>query len=81
MDASCVFPSVASLTGRSVHLLAPVLYTVGLKATFCNINRSAWTIWAAQAVRKKKVDLSFSEQLLRVVFSTFCGQKKFKFLF
>ena len=23
----------------------------------------------------KKVDLSFSEQLLRVVFSTFCGQK------
>ena len=24
----------------------------------------------------KKVDLSFSEQLLRVVFSTFCGQKK-----
>jgi hypothetical protein len=24
----------------------------------------------------KKVDLSFFEQLLRVVFSTFCGQKK-----
>jgi hypothetical protein len=24
----------------------------------------------------KKVDLSFSKQLLRVVFSTFCGQKK-----
>ena len=30
--------------------------------------------WAAQAVRKK-VDLSYSEQLLRVVFSTFWGQK------
>jgi hypothetical protein len=30
---------------------------------------------------KKKVDLSFSEQLLRVVFSTFCGQKiNLKFL-
>ena len=27
----------------------------------------------------KKVDLSFSEQLLRVVFSTFCGQKKLDF--
>ena len=26
----------------------------------------------------KKVDLSFSEQLLRVVFSTFWGQKKIK---
>ena len=24
--------------------------------------------------KEKKVDLSFSEQLLRVVFSTFCGQ-------
>ena len=25
------------------------------------------------------MDLNFSEQLLRVVFSTFCGQKKIKF--
>jgi hypothetical protein len=30
-----------------------------------------WAIWAVLAVRGKKVDLSFSEQLLRVVFSTF----------
>ena len=29
----------------------------------------------------KKVDLSYSEQLLRVVFSTFCGQKNLNFLF
>ena len=28
--------------------------------------------------KEKKVDLSFSEQLLRVVFSTFCGKKKKK---
>ena len=27
--------------------------------------------------KEKKVDLSYSEQLLRVVFSTFCGQKIF----
>ena len=26
--------------------------------------------------KEKKVDLSFSEELLRVFFSTFCGQKK-----
>jgi hypothetical protein len=39
------------------------------------MNSSVWAIWAVE-----KVDLSFSEQLLRVVFSTFCGQKKiFKF--
>ena len=30
---------------------------------------------------EKKVDLSFSEQLLRVVFSTFCGQKIFFLIF
>jgi len=29
----------------------------------------------------KKVDLSFSKQLLRVVFSTFCGQKTIFFFF
>ena len=28
---------------------------------------------------RKKVDLNFSEQLLRVVFSTFCGQKEIIF--
>ena len=42
------------------------------------MNSSVWAIWAVLAVRGKKVDLSFSEQLLRVVFSTFCGQKKIK---
>ena len=31
--------------------------------------------------RRKKVDLSFSEQLLRVVFSTFWGKKKFQKIF
>jgi hypothetical protein len=35
------------------------------------MNSSVWAIWAVLAVRGKKVDLSFSEQLLRVVFSTF----------
>jgi hypothetical protein len=34
------------------------------------------SVWAVRAVKEKKVDLSFSEQLLRVVFSTFGGQKK-----
>ena len=57
----------------------PVLYTVGLQATIWNMNSSVWAIWAAQGSKEKKVDLSFSEQLLRVVFSTFCGQKKIKF--
>ena len=32
----------------------PVLYTVGLQATFWSMNSSAWAVWAAQAVRKKK---------------------------
>ena len=37
--------------------------------------------FGSQGSKGKKVDLSFSEQLLRVVFSTFCGQKKnFNFL-
>ena len=31
--------------------------------------------------KEKKVDLSYSEQLLRVVLSTFCGQKKSKISF
>ena len=31
----------------------PVLYTVGLQATFCNMNSSVWAIWAVLAVRKK----------------------------
>jgi hypothetical protein len=33
-----------------------------------------WAVWAVRVVRGKKVDLRFSKQLLRVVFSTFCGQ-------
>jgi hypothetical protein len=39
---------------------------------------AVWVIWAAQGSKEKKVDLRFSEQLLSVVFSTFCEQKKFK---
>jgi hypothetical protein len=35
----------------------------------------------SQGSKEKKVDLRNSEQLLRVVFSTFCGQKKFKINF
>ena len=31
----------------------------------------------SQGSKEKKVDLRFSEQLLRVVFSTFCGQKNY----
>ena len=38
-----------------------VLYTAG--HTFWNMNSFVWAVWTAQAVRKKKVDLSFSEQL------------------
>ena len=37
---------------------------------------SVWAVWAAQGSKEKIVDLSLSEQLLRVVFSTICGQKK-----
>ena len=54
----------------------PVLYTVGQYATIWNMDSSIWAIWAAQGSKEKKVDLSFSEQLLRVVFPTFCGQRK-----
>jgi hypothetical protein len=42
------------------------------------MNSSVWVVWVAQVSKEKKVDLSFSEQLLRVVFSTFCGRKKIK---
>ena len=38
------------------------------------MNSSVWVVWAAQGGKEKKVDLSFSEQLLRVFFSTFCVQ-------
>ena len=39
------------------------------------MNSSVWAVWEAQGSKGKKVDLSFSEQLLMVVFSTFSGQK------
>jgi hypothetical protein len=39
------------------------------------MNSSIWAVWAAQAVGKK-VDLSFSEQLLRVFFFNFLWAKK-----
>ena len=39
------------------------------------MNSSVWAIWAAQGSKEKKVDLSFSEKILSVFFSTFCGQK------
>ena len=42
----------------------PVLYTVVLYATF-------WSRLGSSGSKGKKVDLSYSEQLLRVVFSTF----------
>ena len=32
---------------------APVLYTVGLEATFWNMNSSVWAGWAAQGSKKK----------------------------
>ena len=38
-------------------------------------------VWAAQGSEEKKVDLSFSEQLLMVVFSTLCGQIFLKILY
>ena len=42
------------------------------------MNSSVWAVWADLAVRKK-MDLSFSGQLLRVFFPTFWGQKKWFF--
>jgi hypothetical protein len=37
------------------------------------MDSSIWAIWAAEDSNEEK-KLSISEQLLRVVFSTFCGQ-------
>jgi hypothetical protein len=39
------------------------------------MNSSVWAVFAAQALRKKKVDMSYSEQLVRVVFQLFEGKK------
>ena len=36
------------------NVLDPVLYAVGLKATFWNMNFSVWAVWAVRAVRKNK---------------------------
>ena len=41
-----------------------------------HINSSVWAVLAVRAVREEKVDLRNSEQLFRVVFSTFGGQQK-----
>jgi hypothetical protein len=57
----------------------PVLQTVGLYVTFWNMNSSVWAIWAALGSKEKKVDLRFSEQLLRVFFQLFVGKNKFNF--
>ena len=38
---------------------------------FYKTEMKIWAVWGVRAVRKKKN----SEQLLRVVFSTFCGEK------
>ena len=54
-----------------------VLYTAG--HTCWNMNSFVWAVWTAQAVRKKKVDLSYSEELLRVFFQIFEGKKDLKF--
>ena len=35
-------------------LRPPALYTVGLQATFWNMNSSVWAIWAAQGSKEKK---------------------------
>jgi hypothetical protein len=45
---------------------------VNLNKRFEPKNKGHW----CGCKRKKKVDLSFSEQLLRVFFSTFCRKKK-----
>ena len=41
-------------SGIHIFVMIPVLYTVGLQATFWNMNSSVWAVWAAMAVRKKK---------------------------
>jgi hypothetical protein len=38
------------------------------------MNSSVWVVWAAMSEKK----LSISEQLLRMFFLTFCGQRIFK---
>jgi hypothetical protein len=30
-----------------------VLYTVGLKATFWNMNSTVWVVWGAQSIKKQ----------------------------
>ena len=57
----------------SCNVVGHILYTFGLYATFWNMNSSVRAIWAAQDSKAKK--RSNSEQLLRVVFKFFMGQK------
>ena len=60
--------------GKPGRQAQPQFYIqLAYKSHFGILNSS---VWAAQGSKEKKVDLSFSEQLLRVVFPTFCGQKK-----
>ena len=42
------------ISSRPKYAAASVLYTVGLQATFWNMNSSVWAIWAMLAVREKK---------------------------
>ena len=55
-----------------------VLNTVGLWAKIWNMK---FFCLGRLGSKEKIVDLSFSEQLLRVDFSIFCGQKKINFCF
>ena len=49
-------------------LAPPVLpFLILHLVTFWNMNSSVLAVWAAQGSKEKKVDLRFSEQLLRVV--------------
>ena len=45
------------------------------------MNSSVWTDWAAQGSKGKKVDLSFSEQLLWVVLQKKKFEKKIEIFF
>ena len=45
------------------------------------MNSSVWTVWAAESSKEKKVDFSFSEGHLRVVYFNFLWEKKTLFFF
>ena len=50
------------------------LHTVGLKATFWNMNSSVWVIWAELAVRKKS-EFEFFWATFEVGFFNFVEKK------